>query len=399
MVLRYALGAKGQVSYGIEGTPYTVAATPTNYIGLVEEDVTFPQGNPQKVHANGGTRKPYAFSPEELDLQFDVPFTFLDGNPPLEIAFGQRVTTVNQGAGAATTIAVASNGQSLPQATINVADASGFNAAGGKALVTTGAGVQIVSYTGKTGTTLTGCTGGSGAMATGGAVQNATYQEDVFSYADVLPTATFQRNQSDIQLQDQVIGCKASFEMSWRAGEVVKGKLGVLGASRPAPSVVSSLPAINTPSNRVPFRALHLGDVTLTKTSDQSAVKTVSTVVGGTLGVDAGLKANQHGKGRGNYSISEEAEAASLFKAKLTVNVIDTDLYLRSVTDDVLIDAKIPFDVDLGYGASYTRGMVATLTGCKVIDAPIPKKINGVLQSEITLSPTDFGLKIRTPIP
>ncbi len=68
-----------------------------------------------------------------------------------------------------TTIAAGSNGASLPQATINVADASTFPTAG-TARVFTASGAQTVTYTGKSGTTLTGCTGGTGAMATGGAV-------------------------------------------------------------------------------------------------------------------------------------------------------------------------------------------------------------------------------------
>jgi len=70
-----------------------------------------------------------------------------------------------------TTIAVASNGQSLPQAVITVASTTSFPATGGTILVTTGAGVQIVTYGATSGATFTGCSGGTGAMSTGGAVQ------------------------------------------------------------------------------------------------------------------------------------------------------------------------------------------------------------------------------------
>lgn len=76
---------------------------------------------------------------------------------------------ITAGTSAGTSIAVASNGQALPQSTINVGDATGFPASG-QARVTTSAGFQLVSYTGKTGTTLTGCTGGTGTMSTGGLV-------------------------------------------------------------------------------------------------------------------------------------------------------------------------------------------------------------------------------------
>lgn len=72
-----------------------------------------------------------------------------------------------------TTIAVASNGQALPQATINVASTTGFPTSG-TIRVTTNTGVQTVTYSGTTGTTFTGCSGGGGTMSTGGAVTTTT---------------------------------------------------------------------------------------------------------------------------------------------------------------------------------------------------------------------------------
>lgn len=82
---------------------------------------------------------------------------------------------------ARTTIAVGSNGVSLPQATINVASTAANASTGtvafpssGTLYITTAAGVQTVTYTGVTGTTFTGCSGGTGAMSTGGLVQFTT---------------------------------------------------------------------------------------------------------------------------------------------------------------------------------------------------------------------------------
>lgn len=72
-----------------------------------------------------------------------------------------------------TTLAAGSNGQSLPQATINIINGNYFNAGGGTVTVMTSAGPQIVTYTGKTAGTLTGCSGGTGTMSTGGIVTNA----------------------------------------------------------------------------------------------------------------------------------------------------------------------------------------------------------------------------------
>lgn len=68
-----------------------------------------------------------------------------------------------------TSIAAGSNGASLPQATINVADTTGFPTSGYVYIITT-AGYQVVTYTGVTATTLTGCSGGTGTMATGNPV-------------------------------------------------------------------------------------------------------------------------------------------------------------------------------------------------------------------------------------
>ena len=71
--------------------------------------------------------------------------------------------------GAVTTIGNGSNGLSLPQSVVNVASTTGFLAAG-TITVVTGAGPQVVTYTGITSTSFTGCTGGLGLMTTGNSV-------------------------------------------------------------------------------------------------------------------------------------------------------------------------------------------------------------------------------------
>lgn len=77
-----------------------------------------------------------------------------------------------------TTIAVASNGATLPTGTINVADTTGFPSSG-SLLIKSPASANInvfVAYTGKTGTTFTGCTLGVGTLATGQVVTVANEQ-------------------------------------------------------------------------------------------------------------------------------------------------------------------------------------------------------------------------------
>ncbi len=70
-----------------------------------------------------------------------------------------------------TTIAAGSDSAVLPQATINVADASTFPAVG-TIRITTSLGPQDVAYTGKSGTTFTGCSGGTGTLHTSQAVKS-----------------------------------------------------------------------------------------------------------------------------------------------------------------------------------------------------------------------------------
>lgn len=83
------------------------------------------------------------------------------------------LTHVGVGTSTSTTIAVGSNGQSLPQATINVASTTGFPSSG-TILVFTSGGYQTVTYAGTSGgTQFTGCSGGTGTMTTGGPVTQA----------------------------------------------------------------------------------------------------------------------------------------------------------------------------------------------------------------------------------
>lgn len=65
-----------------------------------------------------------------------------------------------------TTVSSASNQDVLPQSTINVMDASEFAASGSFQIVTS-AGLETITYTGRTDTAFTGCSGGVGEIITG----------------------------------------------------------------------------------------------------------------------------------------------------------------------------------------------------------------------------------------
>ena len=93
---------------------------------------------------------------------------------------------IGQSIAPSTTIAIGSNGQTLPQATINVASTIGFNTAG-----TITIGGSIVTYTGTTATTFTGCTGGTATMTTGEAVTTSDTPKLEMLYAPAPAGATF----------------------------------------------------------------------------------------------------------------------------------------------------------------------------------------------------------------
>jgi hypothetical protein len=113
------------------GTPITVPASPNNQVGLM-------------------------WSPDGV----------LGGQAPLLIGSSVASTT--------TTISGGSNGQSLPQAIINVASTAAFPIAGTINVVTSN-GTQLVTYTGTTPTSFTGCLGGTGSMSTGNLVSFGTW--------------------------------------------------------------------------------------------------------------------------------------------------------------------------------------------------------------------------------
>lgn len=85
-----------------------------------------------------------------------------------------------------TTISAVSAGAVLPQATINVVSTAGFPASGTVLIQN-----QVISYTGVTATTLTGCTGGNATLATGNSVvsQNPYFARIVSNTTNALTIA------------------------------------------------------------------------------------------------------------------------------------------------------------------------------------------------------------------
>lgn len=133
----------------------------------------------QYVHGNGTLRASYW-----LKIQYEFWGYCVNGGASLFAPGGfantggsptsDYITFPSNFTGVATTIAIGSNGATLPQGTINVLSTTGFSATG-TILVTTSTGVSTVTYTGLSGgTQFTGCTGGTGTMTTGGQVSSTS---------------------------------------------------------------------------------------------------------------------------------------------------------------------------------------------------------------------------------
>jgi len=114
--------------------------------------------------------------------------------------FGQEVRANSRFT--ATTIAVGSNGVSLPTGTINVASTTGFLNSPGTIAVVTTLGLQTVAYTSTNGTQFLGCSGGVGVMSTGGQV--GKIGESQWSRLILAGVSSGLGNAVPLQLQDTV---------------------------------------------------------------------------------------------------------------------------------------------------------------------------------------------------
>lgn len=98
MTNRYLLASRGQVYWGAEATPYSVAATITTPFGLVQGDIDWPQANPKTpVAASGHRRAPYLYSADEHDLSFSISYQILGKDQPFACCVGPRSTVSGTG--------------------------------------------------------------------------------------------------------------------------------------------------------------------------------------------------------------------------------------------------------------------------------------------------------------
>jgi len=98
MTERYLRAKQSQVSWGIEGTQYSKAATLTSPFGLITDDITWPVANPRTAKATvGGNRGPHMYSKDDWDLKFSIPFEIQNSTVPFDAAIGAKAAISGTG--------------------------------------------------------------------------------------------------------------------------------------------------------------------------------------------------------------------------------------------------------------------------------------------------------------
>lgn len=222
------------------------------------------------------------------------------------------------------------------------------------------------------------------------------YNEHLITESDVLPTLTLEHQQKDADLQSHYIGGKSNLEISAQQGEAVTGNMSFMFPKfSPGTGVTTGYTSLNIPQ-KSPYRFWMKGDVTLDRSADGTAVKTVATVSGFSCSWDNGLEVNHHGDGRDGYSV-KETTGAEKYDMSLTVTVADTDLYSEAANNNAKVDVEIPITRDPSAATPYDA-MYIRLNGCKLVDAPMPNPSEGDLEAEVALQPTNTEIELREPL-
>lgn len=139
-----------------------LAALPSNELPFEGDATNFPASGSLTIVTSSGS--------QVLTYTGKAPGKFTGVSAGTGVAqAGDKIGRIDKKQGG-TTITAGSNGQVLPQATINVASTTNFPtsvAQNNIVQIFTSNGWESIQYTGKTGTTLTGCIGGTGTLTTG----------------------------------------------------------------------------------------------------------------------------------------------------------------------------------------------------------------------------------------
>lgn len=228
------------------------------------------------------------------------------------------------------------------------------------------------------------------------------YTTHVFTEADRLPTATIRHIQMDLDLVAYYVGSKADLTIEWSQGDPVSITLAVTAAEHdfdPEESAPSFEPTL--PTDVSPFRAHMQGNLTVEDSGDSSLITEVATVTGGSWGIDNGLEHQHHGGDgsgpeRNAYSVAETT-AADKYDISVDLNVTDTDLYQEVANEDRLVDVEIPF-VRQSDAGTIIDGMILRGFECKLINAPMPRPAEGVIEGQVGIQPQGgVEIEIREP--
>ena len=320
---RYTLADEGQASFDMEATPYTKAADPTKYFGLLTEDIDFTGGqNPLTPRSTGGTRRaPFCHSVETKEYAFSIPILPIDANVPLEIAMGER----------------------------NITD------------ILDGESVKVG-------------------------------ERHRFTEADILPTATIQHDQKDLDLSEWFIGTKASVSFEAAIGDPVQITLDCLAARHEYDDEVTEFPDLEIPTAKCTFEFLmHEGIL--------YDGEPFLAVAGITHGIDNGLEALFHGgQKREAYAIGETTNADK-YDTTITAKILDLKQYLAAVENEARVDIVLPFVRGKSADETINDAIILTLKDCKIMSANIPFQAEGNLEHEIELAPLDTIIDIMVPEP
>ena len=211
-----------------------------------------------------------------------------------------------------------------------------------------------------------------------------------FTEINTLPTMTIEHAHVGLDFIEHWIGCKSSLNVTIADEELVKATLDIVAASYDVDTSPSSIPDIVIPCGKSPFAFLDISEIKV-------GTKVIATIKSANLNWDNGLKANHHGNGRDAYAISE-GTAKEKYDMKITVNVVDLDLFLRAYNNSDPVNTEIRLTRHAVTDGTVDDGFNVFLNSGRILFASIPKQVEGDLESEITLAPTNTSIEIITPV-
>ena len=220
------------------------------------------------------------------------------------------------------------------------------------------------------------------------------YDQHVFTETDVLPTATIEHVQEDLDLVEWFIGCKASLGISAASGDALTADFSFTAADHDFSEDANEAAALDVPELD-PYRFNMIGEVTLTDPSDGSTVDSIATPNSIDFSWDNGNEIQHHGQGREGYAVAETT-VEERYDMSMSVNVVDLELYKRAAENQAPVDVEVVFDRDYGWDDP-TDAVIIRLMNCTFTEAPVPNQTEGVVEADVEFLPTESEIEVRSP--